>query len=148
MPIPGGIRSGKTMRTTTLRLAYETGFLTLLFYIHAVRWKMKHGRPQYLTGEEILRVFYYDFLGVPREHVHVVEVTEDRLVTRCDNACPILDLAEQLGKDTKEVCLRTSERGCKFFLRSLSKEIKFERNYDRIRPHASDCEETITIERE
>ena len=82
---------------------------------------------------------------MPEGHCEVVELTGRSLVTRCTNACPVLDLAGRPGRDTREVCRKFSERGCRFFLRGLGSGIRFQRDYRTIRPHGPYCEETVTL---
>jgi hypothetical protein len=134
-----------SMRAVGALALYKFGIHELRAYARAVRWRISHEVPDPLTPMDVYRLFYLDFLGVPEGHCEVVEVTDRALVTRCTNACPILDLAGRLGRDTREVCRKVSERGCRFFLRGLGSGIRFQRDYRTIRPHGPYCEETVTL---
>ena len=92
-----------------------------------------------------LNLFYLDFLKIPKKDCDIIEITNNKLITRCKNKCSILDLSLNLNIDTKKSCRLISEEPCKYFLRKLDKNIIFKRNYNHIRPYKEDCEEEITI---
>ena len=108
-------------------------------------WHIKNKIPKKITTKDILELFYYDFLNVPIEDCIIIKRTDNELVTRCKNNCPILNFSLNFKIDSKQSCKRISEGPCKLFLRKLDKNIKFIRNYDHIRPYKDDCEETIII---
>ncbi|MBN2603868.1 MAG: hypothetical protein JXA91_07045 [Candidatus Thermoplasmatota archaeon] len=111
----------------------------------AFRWHKKHKTSVIISTRDVYELFYLDFLKVPKEDCKIIEMSEKRLITRCKNYCPVLEISQDLGIDTRKSCKQISEGPCKFFLRKLSKEIVFERNYDGIRPYTKDCEEIITL---
>ena len=129
------------------KIFYHFRIFDFGFYLNAFYWHHKNKTPKNITAEDIYKLFYLDFLNVPEEDCLIVEITKNKLVTRCKNKCPILDLSLYHGIDTKKSCKRISEGPCKFFLRKLDKNIVFRRNYDHIRPYKKDCEETIVIEK-
>jgi len=126
-----------------LNIMYHLRVGEILFYFSALHWHLTHSKPRELSMEDVYRLFYLDFLDVGEENCEIIELTENKLVTRCRNPCPILEYAIQLGRDTREVCKYLSEGPCKYFLRKLDKRLVFKRNYDHIRPHKNSCEETI-----
>ena len=128
-----------------LKLLYYLRLFEIGFYFHAFYWHLKHKIPENFTAEYILKNFYLDFLRVPKEDCLVLEMKENKLVTKCKNKCPILDLSLFLNIDTKISCKKISEGPCKYFLRKIDKKIIFNRNYNHIRPYKNDCEETILI---
>ena len=134
-----------SMRAVGALALYKFGYHELRAYARAVRWRVSHEVPDPLAPMDVYRLFYLDYLGVPEGHCEVVEVTDRSLVTRCTNACPILDLAGRLGRDTRVVRRKVSERGCRFFLWGLGSGIRFQRDYRTIRPHGPYCEETVTL---
>jgi len=113
----------------------------------AFRWHRRNKTSENVTMEDIYKLFYLDFLKVPVEDFLIIEMTDERLVTRCKNRCPILDFSRMMNIDTKKSCKFVSEGPCKFFLRKLDKNIVFKRNYDHIRPYCDDCEETIILKK-
>jgi len=130
-----------------LKIFYHIRIYEIIFYLRAFKWHLKHKIKKNVTGKDIYKFFYLDFLKVPKEDCLIVEMKEKKLVTRCKNKCPILDLSLFLGIDTKISCKRISEGPCKYFLRKMDKNIIFRRNYDHIRPYKNDCEETILLNR-
>ncbi len=126
-----------------LKILYHLGLFETIFYLRALNWHLKHKKPDKITIKDIYKLFYLDFLDVPKKDCKIIEMTKNKLVTRCKNKCPILDLSLLLGLDTKISCKRLSEGPCKYFLRKLGKNIIFIRNYNHIRPFKEDCEETI-----
>jgi len=128
-----------------LRLLYHFRLIGLGFKLSAVRWHSNHNTRKNPTTKEILKLFYFDFLGVPEEDCDIIKITDKEFITRCKNKCPILELSLYLGIDTKKSCKQISEGLCKFFLEEINKNITFKRNYDHIRPYKEDCEEIITI---
>lgn len=115
-----------------------------LFFLYAFIWcaSPRHAH----SMEDVLKIFYIDFLRVDRKDIEIVNIGENELVTRCKNPCPILWLALRLKLDTKYVCREVSEPVCKYFLKKLNPKLVFERNYNHIRPYRESCEERIYIE--
>ncbi len=127
-----------------LSIMYYLRVGEILFYFSALHWHLTHNKPKDVSMEDVYKLFYLDFLDTGENGCEIIELTEDKLVTRCRNPCPILEYAIQLGRDTREVCKHLSEGPCKYFLRKLDKKLVFKRNYDHIRPYEDSCEETIT----
>jgi len=68
------------------------------------------------------------------------------IVIRWWNKCPVLEICKKLGLDTKEVCKKSYHQPAQTFLSRIDPRLKFDRNYEAIRPHSSYCEEIITLE--
>jgi tRNA(adenine34) deaminase len=92
------------------------------------------------------RVFYENYLGlsVPQDG-EIVEATNKRLVTRWWNDCPTLAACQKLGLDTREICRKVYHRPVQVLLSKIDPRLKFERNYDALRPYTPYCEEIITL---
>lgn len=113
-----------------------------IFYINAIMWLfLKKRRAE--SMKDILVLFYYDFLRIRRNDLEIIKLTNNELVTRARNPCPILKIAIRLGIDTKIMCKEVSEPVCKFVLRKLNSAMVFMRNYSYIRPYSDSCEEKI-----
>lgn len=123
-----------------LNFLYKINFFTFIFYCKAFFF-FKKAR----TTKEIYQNFYLEFLKIPKKNCKIVKITRKKLVTRCNNPCPILNFAKIAGKDTKEVCKKISEPVCIYVLKKMNRNAKFFRNYKKIRPYANYCEEIITI---
>jgi hypothetical protein len=93
------------------------------------------------------RWFYERYLrvSVPADG-EIIEHTSQRLVMRWRNHCPTLDACQKLGLDTREVCKKAYERPVEEFLKTIHPNLRFQRNYEHIRPHAAFCEEIIILE--
>ena len=93
------------------------------------------------------RLFYEVYLGVsvPADGA-IVEQTDSQLVTRWWNYCPTLEACQKLGLDTREICWKAYHQPVQVFLAKLDPRLRFKRNYEVLRPHASYCEEIITLE--
>ncbi|KYK23658.1 hypothetical protein AYK24_07195 [Thermoplasmatales archaeon SG8-52-4] len=130
-----------------LRLFYFFRIFEISFYMYAFRWYSKNKKriPNKITPKDILKLFYLDFLNIQKKDCKIIEITNNRLITRCKNKCPILELSQNLNIDTKKSCRQISEGPCKYFLKKLDRNINFKRNYNHIRPYKEDCEEVITI---
>lgn len=133
-----------------LKFLYSIGFFSFIFYSYAFLWLFFHKKlkeTKELNSKEILQIFYFDFLKVPRKRCKIIKITKSKLITRCNNNCPILNLSKAISLDTRESCKKISEPVCKYFLKKLNKNIEFKRNYNYIRPYKKFCEETIIIKR-
>ena len=131
--------------TIILKILYYLKLYTIVFYFAAILWYIRNKVPKKITTKDILELFYYNFLNVPTEDCIIIKMTDDELITRCKNNCPILNFSLNFNIDTKQSCKKISEGPCKFFLKKLDKNIKFIRNYNHIRPYEDGCEEIITI---
>lgn len=92
------------------------------------------------------RLFYEMYLGVavPADG-EIVEQTGRRLVSRWWNNCPTLAACQKLGLDTRQICRKAYHRPVQLFLNQLDPRLRFERNYEALRPHTAYCEEIITL---
>lgn len=91
--------------------------------------------------------FYEKYLGVSvPEDGEIVEHTDKRMVMRWRNPCPTLEACNQLGMDTRQVCKMAYEKPVEEFLKHIHPKLRFQRNYESIRPHTAYCEEIITLE--
>jgi tRNA(Arg) A34 adenosine deaminase TadA len=84
-------------------------------------------------------------LGISSEQAPIVEKQKNKLVIHSKNFCPTLEACKILGLDTRDVCEKLSEEATQTLLQQLNPNIRFERNYDRLRPNKSYCEEMILL---
>ncbi len=66
-------------------------------------------------------------------------------MSRWWNACPTLDICQKLGLDAREICRKACHQPVQVFLSQLDPRLRFERNYEALRPHAAYCEDIITL---
>jgi hypothetical protein len=99
--------------------------------------------------DDAYRIFYEVYLGISApSDGEIVERAPGRMVTRWWNECPTLDVCQKLGLDTREVCKKAYHEPAQVFLSRIDPRLRFERNYDALRPHAAYCEEIIGLEEE
>jgi len=84
-------------------------------------------------------------IGIDEEEAPIVERSDVRIVFHSMNFCPALEACEILGLDTREVCREHTERATEALIRRIDDRLRFERNYERLRPRAPYCEETISL---
>jgi hypothetical protein len=97
--------------------------------------------------DDAYRIFYEAYLGISAPgDGEIIERTPTRLVTRWWNQCPTLDVCQQLGLDTREICNKGYHKSVQVFLSRIHPGLRFDRNYDALRPHGPYCEETITLD--
>ncbi len=91
--------------------------------------------------------FYEKYLrvSVPNDG-EIVERTQKRIVMRWRNPCPTLEACRKLGLDTREVCKKAYHRPVQEFLEQIHPKLRFDRNYESLRPYADYCEEIIALE--
>jgi len=97
--------------------------------------------------DDAFTAFYEGYLGIsPPGDGEIVQRTPARLVSRWWNPCPTLDACQKFGLDTREVCRKAYHQPVQVFLSSIDPRLRFERNYDALRPHTPYCEEIFTLE--
>ncbi len=85
-------------------------------------------------------------LGIGEDQAPVVHRDETSIVFHSRNFCPTLEACRILGLDTRRVCRLSSEKSTDALVKLVSPNLKFSRNYQRIRPCADFCEERISYE--
>ena len=97
--------------------------------------------------EDGYRIFYEEYLGisVPKDG-EIVEKTDRKIVMRWWNYCPVLEVCGKLGLDMRIVCKKAYHKPVQVFLSRINPKLRFDRNYERIRPYSAYCEEIISLE--
>ena len=92
------------------------------------------------------RLFYEVYLGVSApDDGEIVSQTEQKMVTRWWNHCPTLEACQKLNLDTRDICQKAYHQPVQEFLTRLDPRLRFERNYEALRPHTPYCEEIIVL---
>jgi hypothetical protein len=103
-------------------------------------------------GDPVLdgyRLFFEIYLGLSTpEDGEIVEHSESRLVMRWWNRCPTLEACMELGLDTRGICQGAYHKPVQEFLSKIHPGLRFDRNYEALRPHTLYCEEIITLDKE
>jgi tRNA(adenine34) deaminase len=87
------------------------------------------------------------YLGLDPAEVPVIYEDEGKIVWRSFNFCPLLEACRRLGLDTREVCRMYQELPVSALISRIDPDLRFSRDYDRIRPYTSFCEEIIELRR-
>jgi hypothetical protein len=90
--------------------------------------------------------FYEKYLSVSiPEDGEIVELSDKRIVSRWWNPCPTLEACKKFGLDTRVICKKAYHQPVQMFLMQLHPGLRFERNYDCLRPYTAYCEEIIFL---
>ena len=140
---------------TILSIAAESSLDQALAYLERCvtekrsAWLAQHRPALPHTADPIddaYQAFYGAYLGISApQDGEIVERTPRRMVARWWNPCPTLDACQKFGLDTREVCGKAYHRPVQAFLESIHPQLRFDRNYDALRPHTPYCEEIITL---
>jgi hypothetical protein len=151
-------RTGDTTELfqTIMAIAGEVGLDQALAYLEQcviekrLAWLDKHLADFERTDDPVLdgyRLFYEVYLGVSApDEGEIVAQTGQKMVTRWWNHCPTLEACQELGLDTREICRKVYHQPVQVFLSKVDSRLKFDRNYEALRPQAPYCEEIITLE--
>jgi tRNA(adenine34) deaminase len=84
--------------------------------------------------------------NIESSEAQIVEHTDDRIVFHSKNFCPTLEACKILGYDTGYICRNYNENSTDTLIKQINKQLKFGRNYNKLRPSSEYCEEMIFLE--
>ena len=114
-----------------------------------LRWYEENKDKLNLEGSDVRKaytLFLIKYLGLSPKEVPVAYENERKIIWRSYNFCPVLEACKRLGKDTREVCKKAEEKSVQQLISSINPNLRFSRNYEKIRPYINYCEETIELE--
>ena len=82
-------------------------------------------------------------LGTTEAEAPVVHRGRGRIVFHSKNFCPTLEACIILGLDTRRTCRLYNEGATDRLIRQIDPRLRFNRNYNNIRPYSEYCEERI-----
>ena len=85
-------------------------------------------------------------IGIEEKEAPVIEKTSKRMIFHSMNPCPALDACDILGLDTRVVCKLHTEGATDTLIKQMNPNLRFSRNYARLRPNYDYCEEIIELE--
>ena len=94
-------------------------------------------------GYELIMI---KFMGLTPDEVKVVYEDEGKIVWWSTNWCPVLEACKKGGFDTKKVCRLGEEESVQRLIENINPNLRYTRNYDKIRPYTDYCEEIIYLE--
>jgi hypothetical protein len=99
------------------------------------------------TLEDGFRIFYEIYLGISLlQDGEIIEKTNTRIISRWWNQCSILDMAIKYNLDTRIICKKACHNSTQEFFSIINPKLKFDRNYESLRPHTPYCEEYLILE--
>lgn len=114
-----------------------------------IAWFLEHREELPLPEDDPLEAGYLLLLlrfGIAPEEAPVVSRSERVITFHSQNFCPTLEACRLLGLDTRHVCKYINEDSTNALLRALDPRLRFSRNYEKLRPNAPYCEETISLD--
>ncbi|MCS7105873.1 MAG: hypothetical protein NZ942_00955, partial [Candidatus Aenigmarchaeota archaeon] len=70
------------------------------------------------------KIFYKEYLGLSSSDGRIVEKTENKLVTRWRNFCPVLEACKVLKLETKEICKKVYDKPTQKFLEKIHPRLR------------------------
>lgn len=114
-----------------------------------VAWAIAYKGDFKKTGHPVKegqRWFYETSLRLSTpEDGEIVELSDDKIVSRWWNPCPTLEACKKLGLDTREICKKAYHQPVEELLKQLHPCLRFDRNYECLRPYTAYCEEIISL---
>lgn len=86
---------------------------------------------------------FFEYMGLAPADLRVVCENDDEIVWESRNPCPTLEACQRLNLDTRTVCRNAYEKSTQAFVSRLDPQLRFLRDYTRIRPFAGHCRERI-----
>jgi len=99
--------------------------------------------PGPVSPRHVFEVLFFDKMGLGPEDLPIAFETESEIVWLSRNPCPTLEACSRLGLDTRRVCRAVNEKSTQAFVSWFDPRLRFLRDYQQIRPHASHCKERI-----
>ena len=114
-----------------------------------LEWFNNGYRASMTATSSIIDDAYFLFLsklGIADDEAPIVKRDETTIVIHSKNFCPTLEACQILNLDTRFVCRHLTEYPTNELIRQINPKLCFSRNYDKIRPHSTYCEEMISFE--
>lgn len=85
--------------------------------------------------------------NIDSSEAQIVEQSSSRIVFHSKNFCPTLEACKILDYDTGYICKNYNENSTDVLIKQIDSRLKFDRNYNKLRPHSDYCEEMIILEK-
>jgi len=113
-----------------------------------LRWYEENKNKIRLDGSDVKKAYtllLIEYLCLSPKEVPIVYEDPMKIVWRSYNFCPVLEACKRLRMDTREVCKKAEEEPVQALISKINPNLKFSRNYKKIRPHEDYCEEIIEL---
>ncbi|WP_022664331.1 nucleoside deaminase [Desulfospira joergensenii] len=84
--------------------------------------------------------------NIREDQAPIVERTGKKILFHSKNFCPTLEACRILDLDTRYICRYYNERSTDLLVKQIDKNLRFTRNYKKIRPYSEYCEEMILLD--
>lgn len=110
-----------------------------------IKWLRENVEPPVrpVAAGKVFKALFFQYMGLRTEDLQIVTESPDAISWRSLNACPTLDACCELGLDSRTVCRRAYEKSTQVFASYFDPSLRFIRDYDKIRPHADHCLESL-----
>ncbi|AOT73246.1 tRNA-specific adenosine deaminase [Geosporobacter ferrireducens] len=114
-----------------------------------VKWFYENRERFEFINDNILDSGYKLLLNrfnITEDEAPIVEKSERKIVFHSKNFCPTLEACKILGLDTRVICKKLNENSTDTLIRQINPQLRFSRNYEKLRPYTEYCEEIISME--
>jgi len=87
-------------------------------------------------------------LNIDSSKAQIIERSNHRIVFHSKNFCPTLEACKILNYDTRYICKHYNENATDVLIKQIDQRLRFERNYNKLRPYSDYCEEMIILEKD
>ena len=96
--------------------------------------------------EKAYRVICFEHMKINPKHSNMVRISKGKIKIESYNFCPYLEACKKLDLDTRFVCKEIGEPSIQRVCELINPNLKFSRNYKKIRPRNCDfCEEYFEL---
>ena len=114
-----------------------------------LQWLRSHRPDEKFPHDSVVLIAYrvlLKLLQATEAECPIVYRNDDKLIFRSKNFCPTLEACKILGLDTRHICKLYNERSPDRLVKEIHPNLKFTRNYEKLRPYFEYCEEMIVLE--
>jgi tRNA(adenine34) deaminase len=113
-----------------------------------IDWFNNKYKPEMASSSSTINDAYKLFLtklGISPDDAPIVKKDDNNIVIHSINFCPTFEACQILNLDTRFVCQHYTEKATNELIRQLHPDLRFSRNYEKIRPYSEYCEEMISL---
>ena len=111
-----------------------------------LQWLEENKNDMTFQGTDVKKaytLFLIQYLKLDPAKVPIIYENGKKIIWWSFNWCPVLEACKIGGFDTREVCKNGWEQSIQAFIEKVNPKLRFFRNYEKIRPFARYCEESI-----
>ncbi len=114
-----------------------------------LEWYRNYNEDDSKKGDDIKEKAFEIFLkrlNISRNEASIIEKTDKKILFHSKNFCPTLEACKILNLDTRYICKLYNEKSTDTLIKQIDPNLRFTRNYEKLRPYTDYCEEMIIIE--